>query len=48
MQVTLCYYGFNESQSVEKLWYEDNSQPALTYSKLTVETLEQGIKYVHC
>ena len=23
-----------------------STQPALTYSKLTIETLEQGVKYV--
>ena len=25
---------------------KDRSQPAITYSKLTIETLEQGVKYV--
>ena len=24
------------------------SQPAITCSKLTIETLEQGVKYVQC
>ena len=23
-------------------------QPAITYSNLTIETLEQGVKYVQC
>ena len=27
-------------------WMEIQSQPAFTYSKLTTETLEQGVKYV--
>ena len=26
--------------------YEDSTQPAITCSKLTIETLEQGMKYV--
>ena len=25
----------------------DNTQPAFTFSKLRIETLEQGVKYVH-
>ena len=25
---------------------DDNAQPALTCSKLTIEALEQGVKYV--
>ena len=24
------------------------TQPAFTYSELTIETLEQGVKYVQC
>ena len=28
-------------QSIQRI-----SQPAITYSKLTIETLEQGMKYV--
>ena len=26
--------------------YTEYTQPAVTYSKLTIETLEQGVKYV--
>ena len=28
------------------LWFLGLSQPAITCSKLTIETLEQGVKYV--
>ena len=27
-------------------WFTDATQPAITCSKLTVETLEEGVKYV--
>ena len=31
-----------------QLWLSFASQPAITCSKLTVEALEQGVKYVQC
>ena len=30
-----------------QMWNELISQPPITYSKLTIETLEQGMKYVN-
>ena len=30
----------------EELCHLDSTQPAFTCSKLTIETLEQGVKYV--
>ena len=38
---TLCFSGYTSNRSVKTL-----SQPAFTCSKLTIETLEQGVKYV--
>ena len=35
----------NQLQSSLFEW-ELSNQPAITYSKLTIETLEQGVKYV--
>ena len=31
---------------MQRLWKKDSTQPAFTYSNLTIETLEQGVKYV--
>ena len=31
---------------LSKIWLRDTIQPAFTCSKLTIETLEQGLKYV--
>ena len=33
-------------QKIKQIWCVDPSQPAITCSKLTIETLEQGVKYV--
>ena len=33
-------------QSYQVCWLVVLSQPAMTCSKLTIETLEQGVKYV--
>ena len=38
-KVTLEIDGFTDEPVVQ-------SQPAITWSKLTIETLEQGVKYV--
>ena len=42
-------FNFPDVQGYAMKCYDKNSekpQPAITYSKLTIETLEQGIKYV--
>ena len=33
---------------MELVGFADHTQPAITCSKITIETLEQGGKYVHC
>ena len=37
---------FGETKGVKKLKKCPNTQLGITYSKLTIETLEQGVKYV--
>ena len=33
-------------QKIKQIWCADPSQPAIACSKLTIETLEQDVKYV--
>ena len=35
-----------ESTKIYQFSQQEHSQPAITCSKLTIETLEQGLKYV--
>ena len=37
---------FKSPQNVQKLKNDITAQSAFTYSKLTIETLEQAVKYV--
>ena len=40
------FYIFRKYSSIEKILPEGQTQPAITCSKLTIEILEQGVKYV--
>ena len=49
-KVLLCKENIQKQKFVKKVWWssslKDTTQPAFTCSKLTIETLEQGVKYV--
>ena len=40
------YFEFSIEDAERKRWRVDSAQPAFTCSKLTIETLEKGAKYV--
>ena len=44
-QHSRSFYSFRNLLRYQKLQY---SQPAITCSKLTIETLKQGVKYAQC
>ena len=51
LQTIDCNYLEIKKRWIKRLWveinlpYEDSSQVAITCSKVTMETLEQGVKY---
>ena len=45
MSAVVVYYSFLSSTFLYFETFSYNTQPAITCSKLTIETLEQGVKY---